>query len=290
MRTLRVALAAALVLGAAVALPSTASADTTSPTYYLALGDSLSQGYEPVVSGGQIVSAGDTDRGYVDDLYTKLQAANPSLQLVKLGCSGETTGSMISGGVCTDGRYTTGSQLGDVEAFLAAHKGQVKYLTIDIGANDVDSCAPGGSIDFACVVQGLGTIAKNLFTILSGLHKAGLSGVTKVAMNYYDPFLADYLTGTQGQVVADASVALLEVLNATEELEYSLYGFKIADVASAFKSTSFGNKSDVPPYGTLPANVANICTLTYMCEVQNIHANDTGYQVIADTFAAKLHV
>jgi hypothetical protein len=34
--------------------------------------------------------------------------------------------------------------------------------------------------------------------------------------------------------------------------------------------------------------VADICELTYMCSLQNIHPNVQGYQLIADTFAAKL--
>ena len=43
---------------------------------------------------------------------------------------------MRQGGVCS---YPgAGSQLAAAVAFLRTHRGSVKYLTIDIGANDID--------------------------------------------------------------------------------------------------------------------------------------------------------
>jgi lysophospholipase L1-like esterase len=267
---------AVLALGASVALAPTGGADPT-PHYYVSLGDSLSRGYMP--------GPGDTDQGYPDDLFATLQARDPSLQLVKLGCSGETTGTMIDGGKCTD-RYPVGtSQLDVAEQFLRDHRGQVTYLTLDIGANDVDGCATGGSIDPACVTQGVVTITKNLNTILSGLTAASGRLPRSIGMNYYDPFLAAWLTGAQGQVVAAASVVLLEGLNTVESAEYVLYGWRVADVATAFHTLDFINKRPAPPFGLLPQNVAYICNYTFMCSQQNIHANVAGYQLIAGAFA-----
>ena len=279
MRARRVLLALALAIAGAVsAVPGVAAADTTH--YYLALGDSLSRGLIPGV--------GDTDQGYTDDLYATLHAADPSLQLVKLGCSGETTGTMINGGECTD-RYPTGtSQLDAAEQFLRDHAGAVTVLTLDIGANDVDNCASGGTINPVCVAQGLLTIAQNLNTILTRLQAAAGPVPVKVGMNYYDPFLAAWLTGTQGKAVALASLTLLEALNATEGTLYGLHGFKIADVASAFHSLDFLSQRTVAPYGTLPTDVAYICQYTYMCSIQNIHATVAGYQLIANAFVKRL--
>jgi lysophospholipase L1-like esterase len=274
----RVLLSVALALTAAAGLVPSAAAATTH--YYVALGDSLSRGYMPNV--------GDTDQGYADDLFATLHAADPTLQLVKLGCSGETTGTMIDGGRCTD-RYPVGtSQLAVAEQFLHDHAGQVTVLTLDIGANDVDNCATGGSIDPACVAQGLLTIAQNLNTILTGLQAAAGKTPVKVGMNYYDPFLAAWLSGTQGKAVALASVTLLEALNATEGTLYGLHGFKIADVATAFHSLDFVGQRTVAPYGKLPTDVSYICQYTYMCSVQNIHATAPGYQLIADAFVKRL--
>ena len=49
-------------------------------TYYVALGDSLSQGFMPLT--------GSSNEGYVDQIYAQLHQSQPQLQLVKLGCSG----------------------------------------------------------------------------------------------------------------------------------------------------------------------------------------------------------
>jgi lysophospholipase L1-like esterase len=272
----------AVVLAAtatAVAFVPSSAADEAPAHYYVALGDSLSRGYMP--------GPGDTDQGYADDLFVTLQARDPSLQLVKLGCSGETTATMITGGKCTD-RYPLGtSQLAVAEQFLRDHQGFVSYLTLDIGANDVTGCAAGGSIDPVCVAAGVATIAQNLNTILSGL-----SGVGKlprsVGMAYYDPFLQSWLGDAQSKLVAVASVGLLEGLNTTEATLYTLYGFRVADVATTFHSADFVTQRYVAGYGLLPTNVAYICQYTYMCSLQNIHANVAGYQLIANTFAKML--
>jgi lysophospholipase L1-like esterase len=278
-RVLSSVVVALVAAGAAVAIAPGASADAT-PHYYVALGDSLARGYMP--------GPGDTDQGYADDLFATLHAKDPSLVLVKLGCSGETTTSMIDGGKCTD-RYPVGtSQLGVAEQFLRDHAGAVRYLTLDIGANDVAGCAAGGSIDAVCVTQGVVTIIKNLQTILDGLVAADGKLPKSVGMTYYDPFLASWLTGTQGKVVAVASVALLAAVNAAESLLYVGHGFKIADVGTAFHSIDFLTQRSVPGYGTLPNNVAYICQYTYMCSQQNIHANVAGYQLIANVFAKQL--
>jgi lysophospholipase L1-like esterase len=277
-RRVLLSLALALITVAGLGPGVATAADATH--YYVALGDSLSRGYMPGV--------GDTDQGYADDLYTTLHAADPTLQLVKLGCSGETTGTMINGGECTD-RYPVGtSQLAVAEQFLRDHAGQVTYLTLDIGANDVDNCATNGSIDPVCVTKGLVTIVQNLNTILTGLQAAAGKLPLKIGMNYYDPFLAQWLTGTQGKAVALASVALLEALNVAEQTLYVLHGFKIADVALAFHSADFVTQRTVAPYGTLPTDVAFICQYTYMCSQSNIHANVAGYQLIADAFRKRV--
>jgi lysophospholipase L1-like esterase len=279
LRAILVSIGVALVAVAAV-VPSSAAEDATAAHYYVALGDSLSRGYMP--------GLGDTDQGYADDLYATLRGRDPSLQLVKLGCSGETTGTMINGGKCTD-RYPVGtSQLSVAEQFLRDHAGQVSYLTLDIGANDVDGCASGGSIDAVCVTQGTAAIAQNLNTILAGLTAADARTPRSVGMMYYDPFLQQWLTGTTGKAVAVGSVTLLEAVNSAEATLYTLYGFRIADVATTFHTPDFVTQRTVAGYGLLPTNVAYICQYTFMCSQQNIHANAAGYQLIADTFAKML--
>src|SRR5580693_7493952 len=102
-------------------------------SYYLALGDSLSVGVQPDAAGASLP----TGQGYADQLYAALRVRHPALRLLKLGCSGETTSTMINGGIC---RYPARSQLAQAVSFLRGHRGQVSLITIDIGANDPDSC------------------------------------------------------------------------------------------------------------------------------------------------------
>ena len=107
----------ALILTSAVTLTAPALAApgksaAHAPHYYVALGDSLSVGVQPDATG---VNRG-SDEGYPDQLHALLRTTVPRLRLVKLGCSGETTLTMMDGGVC---RYPKGSQLAEAVAFLA---------------------------------------------------------------------------------------------------------------------------------------------------------------------------
>ena len=98
-------------------------------TYYVSLGDSLSQGVQPNAAGTSLPTA----QGYPNQLYAALRRTHPGLRLVKLGCGGETTTTMINGGICS---YPAGSQLATAVGFLRSHRGRISLITIDIGAND----------------------------------------------------------------------------------------------------------------------------------------------------------
>ena len=128
------AVAAVLTACSGSAAPNGAYAKPAPSTYYLALGDSLAQGVQPDAAGASV----ETRYGYPDQLYAMLRPSHPTLELVKLGCPGETTTTMINGGIC---RYPGGSQLKAADAFLRAHRGRVLLVTIDIGANDPEDCA-----------------------------------------------------------------------------------------------------------------------------------------------------
>ena len=129
----RVRIMFAVAAAAAIMACSGCAARIFPATYYLALGDSLSQGVQPDAAGASV----ETGQGYADQLYAALLPAHPGLRLVKLGCPGETSRTMIDGGIC---RYPGGSQLAAAVAFLRAHRGHVFLITIDIGANDPEDC------------------------------------------------------------------------------------------------------------------------------------------------------
>ena len=167
MGLVRIALAVA-ALAAVTACSGPVKAAPAS--YYLALGDSLSQGVQPDMAGANV----ETRQGYPDQLYAALRSGHPGLQLVKFGCPGETTSTMINGGICG---YPGGSQLAAAAAFLRAHRGHVFLLTIDIGANDPEDCGSWASLSTiaSCFGTGVPRAATNLATIITRLRAAGRS-------------------------------------------------------------------------------------------------------------------
>lgn len=263
-----------LVFGSALvgSTPAHAATPSASPNWYLALGDSLAAGYQP----GQ---GDDKAGGYVGQVADHLGASAP---LTNLACSGETSGSYLANSRCFPGS----SQQAAALDFLKTKKGSPGVITIDIGANDVDGCAAGGSIDLSCIATGLGTVKTNLVTILDNLRAAAPDSQI-IVLNYYNPFLVFYLQeSTQG--LAKTSAALQQQLNGSITTAAAGADARVADVATRFDSYDFTTTVTVPTYGQLPVNVARICTWTWMCAKTDIHANDTGYDQLAAVTIAQL--
>jgi GDSL-like Lipase/Acylhydrolase family len=260
-------------------LAGTAGAAAAKTRYYLAVGESLSTG------GGATPG-----HSYVDDLFAFASRSIPGLALENLGCGGDTTTRMIHGGGLCHSKYQTGTQLGDAEAFLIAHRGQVAFVTIDTGGDDLLACTPHGTLMISpvCVQRQLATVENNLPIILSGLRAAG-GNVPIVGLKYYDPFLAFYLQGTAGQQAARQSLSVLVAFNHELSTIYRRFHVKLADAQRAFKSFDW---RPVGSYNgqTLPVNVANICNWTHMCQATgpNVHPNDTGHAILAATFESRL--
>jgi hypothetical protein len=250
------------------------------------MGDSLSRGVQPDASGQSII----TDQGYADDLFQLERANIPRLQEKLLGCPGETTGTMIDGGTCT---YGLGSQLNQAVYFLRHHRKNTVFVTLDIGANNVDGCITNGQVDMTCINDGLSAIKSDLPVILSRLNAAGPNAaIQMVGMRYYDPYLAFYLDGPDGQTLASKSLLLTNVINTDLQNAYLADHWKVANVSFAMQTNDTTDMVDLPPFGQVPVDVANICNDTWMCAAPpvgpNIHANVTGYQLIAQVFAAQI--
>ena len=252
-------------------------------SYYLALGDSLSQGVQPDAAGVSVSTAD----GYPDQLYALLRARQPGLRLVKLGCMAETTATMINGGIC---RYAGGSQLAAAVRFLHTHQ-RVSLVTLDIGANDPDACITQPSVNKLadCIGKAIPQATGNLAVILARL-RAAAPHTRIIAMNYYLPALAEWRDGLVGQTVARLVEPAAAGYNALLGRVYQQYGVRVANVFGAFQTGDFGNPAAVPGLGTLPRNVADICRWTWECASPprgpNVHANQAGYQVIAEAFLA----
>jgi lysophospholipase L1-like esterase len=250
------------------------------PSYYVALGDSLAIGLQPSPAGDL-----PTAQGYADDIFAVFHLLKPGLTLVKLGCSGETTYTMIYGGKCS---YAEGSQLAAALNFLETH--DVALVTLDIGANDVDGCVTLSplNINTTCVEKGVANVNNYLPQVLSALRSAAGKGTLIVGMNYYDPFLAAWTLGPSGQVLANQS--LEAAVGFTFDLEgvYSLFDVPVADVAKTFHISDTTNV----PVIKLPLDVFLTLTWTWMAAPAplgpDIHPNAAGYSAIAGAFIATI--
>jgi len=85
------------LLALILVVPAIASADNNGVRYYVSLGTSLSVGIQPDASGTNQL----TNDGYADELFDIIEPNYRNIRLVKLGCSGETTTTMMTGGICT---------------------------------------------------------------------------------------------------------------------------------------------------------------------------------------------
>jgi len=283
-KTLRIlpAAFATFIAFAALTACSAPARSAASASYYLALGDSLSQGVQPDAAGASV----ETGQGYPDLLYAMLHRDRPSLRLVRLGCPGETTTTMMDGGIC---RYAGGSQLAAADAFLRAHRGRVVLVTLDIGANDPQDCVDtSGLAMISSCLTSMPDAARNLNAILADLRSAAGPGTRIVGMNYYLPELAQWRNGYLGEEVARLSARIATSYNSLLMSTYARADIAVANVFGAFDTTDFGDQEAVPGFGTLPRNVALICRWTWACAQPprgpNQHANQAGYTVIADAF------
>ena len=262
---LKVSFVFALLAAALLAVPGAPAASKA--TYYVSLGDSLAQGYQPIGGPPSPESPPGYNQGYADQLFKLVRDRYTQLREVKLGCGGESTVTFRTGGICS---YDHGSQLADAVAFLEEHRGEVAFVTIDLGANDLLS---GG---------GVPDIAANLSPALAALIAAAGPGVPIIGMNYYDPFLAPVWFQTQSLVALQAEVASSVGFNNFLESIYGAFGLEVADVENAFEVTN------VTMAGGTPVNVLRACAWTWMCSAEDIHANTDGYGVMAEAFLAEL--
>jgi lysophospholipase L1-like esterase len=279
-RVFRGIVAAAVALIAMTAAAACSGSPAPAASYYLALGDSLSRGVQPNAAGASV----ETTQGYPNQVYARLLTAHPGLKLVQLGCPGETTETMLHGGLC---HYQGGSQLAAADAFLRSHRGHVLLVTIDIGANDPESCGSQPSLtQLASCLDEIPGAAAHVSAILASVRAAAGTGIPIIGMSYYLPALAEWRKGELGQVIARLGEKLTVGYDDLLDRAYAQAGDPVANVFGAFDTTDFGDPTTVPGLGSLPRNVALVCEWTWECAPAprgpNQHANAAGYQVIAN--------
>ena len=265
---LAVLLVAALVGVDLLVLSRNNPAQALAPHYYMALGDSLSFGYQPNL---------DFSSGFADDIFNDLHFIDVS-GIVNYACAGETTDTFIHGG-CV-GRFAhhgsyTGAQLTAAVDFLKkeANRGHVSPITLELGSNDVlpdwdpSTCAasPNVDIDLAHMDDNLTkVILPQLLDALQSRTNANNGDLH--LLNYYNPYAkecpnsAQFVHTVNDHLAADAAQFKIPVVDV-----YAKFGgdAKMAD---------------------------NICSYTWICDARlhDIHPTNKGYQEIAQAVELSL--
>src|SRR5262249_50227373 len=160
-----------------------------------------------------------------EQLYAKAKRLYPGLKLVKAGCSGATTANFLRGGTNVTGKGTctppqplyqstspATSQMAYAQKFIRDHEGQIAFITVSIGNNDLDTCLKDGAVDFNCVGAVQQSVAGNVEVIGRRLRRAAGPDVPIIGTTFYDPFLGLYLQGGANQAIAQATQTLAQAI------------------------------------------------------------------------------
>lgn len=259
-----------LALVSSAGLASAATPKFNPPkSYYLALGDSVTYGYQ----GSKVVpgfTAEDFNTGYVDVFAAQLRSIQPTIRVVNYGCPGESSTTFISGS-CPANRIGfplhdpfSGPQLDAALAFLRAHPGEVSPITVTLWGNDVrellEACGP----DLSCVLSGapatIDRLASNLDSILRQL-RAAAPNAEVILTGAWDSFVGDFAVADPLFMAMNAAMAGVVARNAA----------RFADVFPIFN-----------PQGDEAAETAAICTLLLICTEGDSHPSDAGYRVLGE--------
>ena len=262
-----------------MAAPASALTASTSPGYFLVIGDGNAKGYDPL----QV----DDTYSYARKVYAKIKAAQPNVQMVNLACKGETTTTFLYGGKCS---YSAGSQYQQALQFLSSHPFQVRFISLNLGGWDVYKCISmkNQTQDQMCVVGGIAAVAANYGIILGGLRLAALT--SRIVVNTaYDAYTLALLLGTPEAINQhNQAVTMFKTLNLSIKSAAALNGARVADMFSAM--TPEDTSPVVTLMGTFPRAVVHLCMRTHACNLalDDVHFQDNGSVVQANLIIAQI--
>jgi lysophospholipase L1-like esterase len=272
--------------GVAASSVATDHPSARATTYYVSIGDSYAAGYQPIAAAND----GADTNGFAYQLVSLASAKGEQLTLENFACDGATTATLLETRGCSltapgpdTVAYPHSTQAGAAEQFLSAHRGHIGLVTVSIGGNDLLACS-AASIVISCAKAAAKSIAKNLTTLLSGLRHAAGASVPIVGLTYPDVFLGLYrLNSPSDRQLATLSLTEFRgIFNPALRASYLAIGAKFLDVTAATGAyTPLDQTRADPPYGRLPAAVADVCRLTYYCQGQDVHPTTAGYALIA---------
>jgi hypothetical protein len=110
-----------------------------------------------------------------------------------------------------------------------------------------------------------------------------------VGLGYPDVFLGAWVNPAlpNGEDLARSSVSLYEDFNGEIGAEYAKFGAEFVDVTGKTGGyRALTELTEDPKYGQIPASVAEVCTLTHICDDTDVHPTPAGHQAIADAITA----
>jgi hypothetical protein len=263
--------------------------------YEVSVGDSYAAGYQPVASA----TAHRDTQGFAYQVVDLARSRGYRFILRNFACDGATTTIILQEVGCPlpavgpeAVSYPTQTQAATADRFIARHRGQVGLITVSIGGNDILGCA-AVAIFIPCVTQALIGIEADLHALLAGLRQAAGPGVPIVGLTYPDVYLGLYTSKVPSQKsLAVVSVAGFQrLLNPALDSEYGTVGAVFFDVTKAtggYVPLAETTPSPSASSGSIPVAVADICSLTYYCQLGDVHPKTRGYRLIAQLVVATL--
>ena len=240
---------------------------TTSESYYLALGDSITYGLQPTKAKPG-ARPSDFKTGYVDVVAARMRKRSSSLEVVNYGCPGESTVTFARG-LCPAFAdriklhdVFSGSQLGAALAFLRAHPGDVSPITLTLFGNDwfpvlLDTCQGNAVCAQKRGPSEIAAFGSRLTSIIRKLRAAA-------------PTAQIVVTGAW-----NPDPSQLVALKAT-------YGLLETTIVRAATPSHARVVRMIPVFNPPGKTRARLCALTFICSQGDPHPTDAGYRAMAD--------
>ena len=260
-----------LGLSLSLGIASGVAGEIPRDTRYLALGDSISFGFNPLVPLGDL----NQYTGFPEILSRIIHR-----KVANASCFGESSGSFLVLNApdlgCQAWRANfplhvaySGTQMQYTLDYLKANLKKTDLITIDLGGNDLGLLLLSCNFDVSCARNGLGAAlaayAQNLMAVFGAIRGTGYTGpiiaFTPYAVNYNDP----------------VEVGGLMLLNGTLAQVAPAFNVTVADIFGAFLAADI-------PFGN------NSCAAGLLIQLPNgtcdTHPTLAGQTLIAQTIAA----
>jgi len=266
-----------------VASKITPKTPVTPGSGYLALGDSVTFGYEEQ----QVVPTPNYADASSFVAYPEMLGAELHLKVVNAGCPGETSSSFIDPTAQSNGCENapgggpayrpmfplhvsySGSQLDYAVSYLKTHK-NVRLVSLMIGANDLFLCQETTADHCASLTEQAAVIAsvgKNVTTILSAIRNKAHYGGQIAIINYYAITASQSATTALGDSSIDAAAKPFHVV--------------VADGLGEFATAAVHSGSDPCKAGLLTQLSPGGC---------GVHPSYAGQSLLAQALEKAIHI